>query len=108
MASSTTVYYDGLCPICSREIAHYRGKVQSDHVSFVDIADENFNPTLHGLDFEKAQRILHVKVGENMRTGIDAAIALWDAVPSYRWLARFMNSPGIHGCARAGYWVFAK
>lgn len=32
-----TLFYDGGCPLCSREVAHYRGLDQSDRVPWVDI-----------------------------------------------------------------------
>ena len=43
-AMPTTVYYDGECPLCSREIAHYRSRVGDGPVSFVDIMKEDFAP----------------------------------------------------------------
>jgi len=85
-AAPTTVYYDGLCPLCSREIAHYRARAGDAPVSFVDIARPGFDPARHGLDVQRVHEVLHVRVGDVMHTGIDAAIAMWDAIPPYRWL----------------------
>jgi predicted DCC family thiol-disulfide oxidoreductase YuxK len=102
-----TVYYDGLCPLCSREIAHYRTKVGDAPVAFVDIMGPEFDPVPQGIDPARARQVLHVQVGPEMRTGIDAAIAMWEAIPAYRWLARLTRLPGIHGVANIGYRVFA-
>ena len=33
-----TVFYDGLCPLCSREISHYRRRIPQGKALFVDYA----------------------------------------------------------------------
>jgi predicted DCC family thiol-disulfide oxidoreductase YuxK len=103
-----TVFYDGLCPLCSREIAHYRTKVEGEDVAFVDIASADFDGGLFGVDAAQARVVLHVKVGSEMRTGLAAVMSMWDALPAYRWLARFVSLPGIHALASIGYRVFAR
>ena len=32
------VFYDGACPLCSREIAHYRRRQDSDDLLWLDIS----------------------------------------------------------------------
>jgi predicted DCC family thiol-disulfide oxidoreductase YuxK len=103
-----SVFYDGLCPLCSREIAHYRKQIGDAPVAFVDIAAVNFDPLEHDIDLGRAREVLHVKVGTTVHTGVDAAIAMWEAIPAYRWLARVMRWPGIHGLADVGYRIFAS
>jgi ubiquinone biosynthesis monooxygenase Coq7 len=100
-----TVYFDGQCPLCSREIAHHRELTKCSEVSYVDIAAIDFNAASHGVDSRRVQEVLHVKVGDEMRTGI---VAMWDAVPAYRWLARLTRLPGVYSVARLGYWGFAR
>ena len=107
-ATPVTVYYDGQCPLCAREIAHYREKAAGAPVSFVDITTADFDAVQHGLDVGRIRQVLHVRVGAEMHTGIDAAIHMWAALPAYRWLARLARLPGVYALARAGYWVFAR
>ena len=102
------VYYDGQCPLCSREIAHYRAVTKGESVSFVDIAAADFDAVQHGVDLAQARQVLHVKVGDKMQTGIDAVIGMWQAIPRYRWLARFTRLPGIHAIAGLSYRIFAR
>jgi hypothetical protein len=51
---------------------------------------------------------MHVKVGEEVRVGLDAFIAIWDAIPAYRPLGRFAKLPGIHAVLMLGYAAFAR
>jgi predicted DCC family thiol-disulfide oxidoreductase YuxK len=103
-----TIYYDGQCPLCSREIAHYRGRSEGTAVSFVDIAAADFDAAHHGVDLARARQILHVKVGNEMHTGINAAIVMWQAIPAYRWLAVLARLPGVYGLADISYRIFAR
>jgi len=102
-----TVYYDGLCPLCSREIVHYRKKTVGDAVRFVDITDPTFDAAAHGLDARRVHRLMHVKVGDEVRVGLEAFIALWEAIPAYRRLGRLARLPGLHGLLALGYRAFA-
>ena len=34
------MFYDGGCPLCSREVAHYRRLDRRNNVSWVDIHDD--------------------------------------------------------------------
>src|SRR5262245_26755554 len=103
-----TVYYDGLCPLCSREIAHYQKRVHDDAVHFTDITAPEFEAADHGLDPERIHQVMHVKVGGEVRAGVDAFIALWAAIPSYRWLARLARLSGMRAVLALGYRVFVR
>ena len=102
-----TLFYDGLCPLCSREIAHYRAKAVGESLRFVDITDSKFDAAEHGLDAKRIYRTMHVKVGDELRVGVDAFIAVWNAIPSYRWLAKTARLPGLHTAFAVGYYIFA-
>ncbi len=102
-----TLYYDGLCPLCSREIAHYRKKAAGGVLRFIDITEPQFNAAEQGLDAKRIHRLMHVKIGDELRVGLEAFITVWEAIPSYRWLARLARIPGLHGVLNLGYHVFA-
>jgi predicted DCC family thiol-disulfide oxidoreductase YuxK len=103
-----TLFYDGLCPLCAREIAHYRKHLPEGAARFLDITDPAFDARRHGLDPEAVRRVMHVKIGEEVRTGVDAFVAVWEAAPCYRWAARLARRPGVHLLLRMGYAVFAR
>jgi predicted DCC family thiol-disulfide oxidoreductase YuxK len=107
-ATHLTLFYDGLCPLCSREIAHYRKHAPPDAVTFVDIAAPDFRAAGNGLDAVAVHRVMHVKLGEEVRTGVDAFTALWDAIPRYRWAARLARLPGVKLLLSIAYAAFAR
>jgi predicted DCC family thiol-disulfide oxidoreductase YuxK len=102
-----TVYFDGLCPLCSREIAHYRKRLTGEDVRFVDITDPSFDAAAHGLDTRQVHRVMHIKEGDRLRTGLDAFVALWQRVPGFGWLARLARKPVAHQLLTAAYHAFA-
>src|SRR4051812_39261516 len=92
-----TLYYDGLCHLCSREVAYYRRRAAGDpSVVFLDIAAPGFDPAAHGLDAAAIHREMHVKVGESVLTGVKAFLALWQRVPGFAWMARLGRLPGVY------------
>src|SRR5262249_12657363 len=103
-----TLFYDGLCPLCSREIEHYRRHLAGTPADFVDITAAEFNAAAHGLDPQAVHRVMHVKVGDELRTGVAAFAAIWAAIPRYRWLARLARNPVGHGLMHLGYRAFAR
>ena len=107
MQAPLTLFYDGLCPLCSREIAHYRSKAEAGAVHFVDITDPAFEAAAHELDARRVHRLMHVKLGDEVRVGLEAFIALLEAIPAYRRLGRLARVPVLHGMLSLGYHAFA-
>lgn len=105
-----TVFYDGACGVCSKEMKHYR-KVADQRVHFVDIAATDFNAGLYGRSNDDFQRELHVcDVDGNFYTGVEAFRKLWEALPLpfYPLLSLTVGLPGVNLAARTGYSVFAR
>ncbi|HEV3236866.1 MAG TPA: DUF393 domain-containing protein [Gemmataceae bacterium] len=104
-----TLYYDGLCPLCSREIAFYRKRVVDNAVVFEDITEPGFDAASRGLDPASIHQVLHVKTAQgDIRTGLEAFIAIWRVIPGFTWLARLAGLPLVHGLMTLGYAVFAR
>jgi predicted DCC family thiol-disulfide oxidoreductase YuxK len=105
-----TVFYDGACSVCSREMSYYRSKADQ-RVQFVNIASEDFCAESYGKTNEDFQRELHVRDAAGIfYTGVEAFRTLWDALPSpfYPLLSSFVGLPGINLAACVGYRLFAK
>ena len=90
------VFYDGACPLCSREIAHYRRIDRAQRLRWVDAATEAKVLAAHGLDPERAMAELHVLDGNGgWHRGVDAFLVIWSRLPAYRWLARLVSALGL-------------
>lgn len=103
---TATVYYDGSCPLCRFEIAHYQRKDVDRQISFIDVSQPE--PELgSGLTRQEAMARLHVKLGNgHMVSGAAAFAAIWQRVPAWRWAARVARVPGILTLLEAGYRLF--
>jgi predicted DCC family thiol-disulfide oxidoreductase YuxK len=108
--SKLILYYDGLCPVCSREVRHYHGiRGAAEQVEFVDYTDPAFDAAAEGLDRQALDRYLHARLPDGrMQVGYDAFVALWRAVPGYGWLARLASHRLLRPLFRLGYGCFAK
>lgn len=105
-----TVFYDGSCVVCSREMERYRHKAHGGRLEFVDISAPDFEPLRYGRGREEFMRQLHVYDAKGrLFLGVDAFPAIWQALPGsgYRILGGLIRLPGIHPLAILGYKVFA-
>jgi predicted DCC family thiol-disulfide oxidoreductase YuxK len=106
------VYFDGLCPLCSREISYYRKKAPATTVNpieWVDITADGFDAAAEGLDPEKVHRYFHVKNERGEITvGVDAFIEIWARIPALRTWKAVSNLPGAKSAMKLGYAAFAR
>ncbi len=84
-----TVLYDGGCPLCGREIGHYRRLADGLPIRWVDAAPLEADLGPYGVSRLDALKVFHVIDSEGVtHRGAHAFIALWAILPRYRWLAR--------------------
>jgi predicted DCC family thiol-disulfide oxidoreductase YuxK len=103
-----TIYYDGLCHLCSREMQHYQKMKGADKFLFVDISDPLFDAAKEHLDAKLVHKVMHVRTAEGeLCTGMDAFIVLWEQMPQLQWLARLAHNPLVKPCLNLGYCAFA-
>lgn len=103
------MFYDGGCPLCSREVHHYRRLDRARAVRWFDISMQAEQLESFCLTEETAMARLHVLDREGqIQTGAAAFAALWSALPYYRWLARFIRSFGLIPLLDRVYEPFAR
>lgn len=83
-----TVWYDGACPLCSREIAAMRRLDRERSIAFVDIADPA-QPC--PIDRQQALARFHVREGERILSGAAAFGAMWRVLPALRWAGQLVR-----------------
>jgi len=104
---SPTVYFDGACPVCSREIAMYRKQPGGSAVHWVDVAQCEA-PAL-GADLTRAAAMarMHVRRADgSLVSGAQAFTELWRALPRWAWAGRLLGrGPGLW-LLEGGYRLF--
>jgi predicted DCC family thiol-disulfide oxidoreductase YuxK len=89
-----TVYYDGSCPLCTKEIGLYQRAAGGEAVNWCDVSREQAQ--LDGLTQDQAMARFHVKGTDGvMQDGARAFILLWLSLPRWRWLGRIASFPPL-------------
>jgi len=104
-----SVYYDGKCGLCSREIGYFKKRVPKHPIVWHDIANEPSSLSDTGLS--QAEALLYMRVRDaqgELQSGVDAFVVLWGQFSGWSLLARFVSLPGIYGLARRLYRFFAR
>jgi len=88
-AAPLTVYFDGACPVCSAEIAHYRRQPGAQACEWVDAASCADDELGEGLTREAALLRFHVRRADGQLVdGMRGFAALWSTLPRTAWLGR--------------------
>lgn len=104
-----TVFYDGLCQLCSREISHYKKMSGADNISFVDITSAGFDAAAEGLDPIKVHQSLHVKDRQGRTfVGVDAFIQIWSQLTKLKKVVPVASFWPVKKILDSGYYLFAK
>lgn len=98
-----TVYFDGDCPVCRREIRHYRTRAGDGTLTWVDAARADA-PLGPGLTRDAALARMHVRREDGTLVSGAAAFAeLWSRTPGYTWLGKVASRPPVSTAMEAGY-----
>lgn len=107
--SRPVVLYDGGCPLCRREIAHYRRRRNAESICWIDASTDMNSLTCLGIDRADAMAIFHVRdVSGYWHTGVNAFVYLWSRLPAYAWLARLVQMLKLTPLLEWGYRHFLK
>jgi predicted DCC family thiol-disulfide oxidoreductase YuxK len=106
-----TVLYDGACPLCRREIGVYRSlrPLRPDRpVCFADVNDAAL-PLPPGTTRGQLLARFHVRGRDGqLLSGAQAFLALWAALPGWRWLALAGRLPGAAWTMERTYRLFLR
>ncbi len=103
--AQVTVWYDGGCPLCVREIALMRRLDRGRRVEWVDLGDgESVCP----IDRGELLARFHAREGGVMRSGAAAFAAMWRAIPAMRPLGLAARMPGVLPVLEAAYLRFLR
>lgn len=103
-----SVYYDGQCGVCSKEIRHYQNIAPSGVFDWVDTTENEERLDTLGVSLPDALQALHATDAEGrLYVGVDAFVLIWTQLPRWRTLAFLVSLPLIHPMATFLYRHFA-
>ncbi|MDF1822043.1 MAG: DUF393 domain-containing protein [Alcanivoracaceae bacterium] len=75
-----TLYYDGRCPLCMREIGWLARHARDGNLRLVDVNDQLALACEQVPPVERLRAVLHVRLADGRwLTGVDATVAAWQA-----------------------------
>ena len=103
-----TVYFDGECPICRREIDLMKILNRREQLLFIDFSTPSYHATEHGLNPCDLSKVIHArwKNGTTI-TGVDVFREMWEAI-GLGWLARCSRRPIFNKLLVKAYGWFAR
>lgn len=103
-----TVYYDGKCGLCRREIEYYKRVAPPGGFLWQDIANDPASLTDLDVSQADALRRLHARdAAGTVYVGVAAFIAIWQGLNYWKYLALIFKLPLLKAIASVVYDRFA-
>ena len=103
-----TVYYDGKCGLCRREIEYYKRVAPPGGFLWQDIANDPASLTDLDVSQADALRRLHARdAAGTVYVGVAAFIAIWQGLNYWKYLALIFKLPLLRAIASVVYDRFA-
>jgi predicted DCC family thiol-disulfide oxidoreductase YuxK len=104
-----TVYFDGACPVCRPEIAHYRRQRGAEAIAWVDASCCDETALGPGVDRAVLLSRFHVREADgSLASGAAAFVAIWRRLPAFAWLATLASIRPVLAVLDAGYGLFLR
>ena len=104
-----TVFFDGACPLCRREIGFYRRRKGADRIDWVDVSRGDAESVAPGLCRTDALKRFHVRLADGrLESGGRAFAELWASLPAFRWLGVIARIPIIGAILERAYRGFLR
>ncbi|MGL4636297.1 MAG: thiol-disulfide oxidoreductase DCC family protein [Beijerinckiaceae bacterium] len=102
--TALTVFYDGSCPLCAKEIALYQRARGAQAVHWHDLAKPGNHDLPAGLTLDAALARFHVMQADGvLKSGARGFIQLWLVLPGWRWLGLIASVPPLPWLAEGLY-----
>lgn len=103
-----TVFYDGNCPLCLREMIALKEYDQDNLLQLENIYGESFNTRFPHIDPIRADKILHGQWEDGtLIFGLEVTCSAWKLVGKHKWI-QVLRWPFIKPIANVGYRFFAR
>ena len=101
-----TVWFDGGCPLCRREIALMRRLDRVKRIAFVDVSTGA--PSDCPASRDALLNRFHAREGDRMLSGAAAFAAMWRAIPLLRPLGEAARFPPLLALLELAYRGFLR
>lgn len=102
-----TVWYDGGCPLCRREIALMRRLDRKGRIAFVEVSDATAADC--PLDPALLLARFHAREGQGpLVSGAAAFAAMWRAIPGLRLFGEIARAPPLLWLLERSYRLFLR
>jgi predicted DCC family thiol-disulfide oxidoreductase YuxK len=106
--SAVQVFFDGGCPLCSREAAMLRRRDRHAALEFIDIAAPGFDAARWGQEQSALMAAMHVRLPDGTwAVGVEAFRRIYSLL-GFGWLVRLSRLPGLRQLLDVCYRVFAR
>jgi predicted DCC family thiol-disulfide oxidoreductase YuxK len=102
-----TVWFDGACPLCRREIALMRRLDQRRAIHFIDLSDPQA-PEQCPIDRDLLLARFHAEENGRLLSGAAAFAAMWRAIPWLRPLGLLARNARVLALLERAYLRFLK
>jgi predicted DCC family thiol-disulfide oxidoreductase YuxK len=104
----SSVFFDGSCPLCRREIAVYQHLKADLPIDWIDITQADFVAPA-GQSVDGLMKRFHVTTPSgDLLSGAQAFVHIWSQLPGWRWLARLARLPGMLALMELSYRGFLR
>jgi len=104
-----TVYYDGGCPVCTREIAMYRQQPGAEGIRWIDASTCGAEELGVQLSREAALARLHLRSSDGqLVSGAAAFTGMWREMPRWRWLGVLFGKGWRLAALEGAYRLFLR
>lgn len=107
--AACTVWYDGGCPICSREISSYKRMPGADDVEWIDVATAPESALPEGADRDDLLARFTVRRSDGaLADGAAGFFSLWRQLRPTARIARVVDRPPFTQIAELAYRLFLR
>jgi ubiquinone biosynthesis monooxygenase Coq7 len=105
--AALTVYYDGACPLCRREIDFYRTRKTDVPISWVDVSGVEVESLGADLTRDEALTRFHVRLPDGrLVRGARGFGELWAVTRGFRWLGSLATTRAVLPVLELAYRAF--
>lgn len=107
--NACTVYFDGSCPLCRKEIDYYQRSGAGERLAYVDVSASGPETVAPDLDRARAMKRFHVRRPDGkLVSGTAAFGTVWQQVPGWQLAGTLVQLPVIRHLGDVVYWQYLR